>query len=104
MGGQAHTFSVGHRQRDLHASGGLGLAEGWSARASAGKPWPLGTHRDARLPCRARLRGGASAMSIDMICNNGKALAKNTRREHILLHCCNIHLSKTHNKRQNLEK
>lgn len=81
LGGQAHTFSVGHRQRDLHASGGLGLAEGRSARASAGKPWPLGTHRDARLPRRARLGGGASAMSIDMICNNGKALAKNTRRE-----------------------
>lgn len=81
LGRQAHTFSVGHRQRDLHASSGLGLAEGWSARASAGKPWPLGTHRDARLPCRAGLGGGASAMSIDMICNNGKALANNTRRE-----------------------
>lgn len=81
LGGQAHTFSVGHRQRDLHASGGLGLAEGRSARASAGKPWPLGTHRDARFPRRARLGGGASAMSIDMICNNGKALAKNSRRE-----------------------
>lgn len=81
VGRQAHTFSVGHRQRDLHASSRLGLAEGRSARASAGKPWPLGTHRDARLPCRTGLGGGASAMSIDMICNNGKALANNTRRE-----------------------
>ena len=81
LGGQAHTFSVGHRQRDLHASSGLGLAEGRSARASAGKPWPLRTHRDAGLPRRAWLGGGASAMSIDMICNNGRALANNTKRE-----------------------
>lgn len=81
LGGQAHTFSVGHRQRDLHASSGLGLAEGRSARSSAGKPWPLGPHRDARLPRRAQLGGGASAMSIDMICNNGKALANDTERE-----------------------
>lgn len=81
LGRQAHTFSVGHRQGDLHASSGLGLAEGRSARASTGKPWPLRTHRNARLPCRARLGGGASAMSIDMICNNGKALAKDTKRQ-----------------------
>lgn len=76
LGRQAHTFSVGHRQRDLHASSRLGLAEWRSARASASKPWPLGTHRDARLPRRAGLGGGASAMSIDMICNNGKALGR----------------------------
>lgn len=77
-GKQAHTFSVGHRQRDLHASSRLGLAERWSAGASAGKPWPLGPPGGAGLPRCAGLGGRASAMSIDMICNNGKALASRT--------------------------
>lgn len=80
-GRQAHTFSVGHRQRDLHASSRLGLAEGRSAGASAGKPWPLRTHRNARLSRGAGLGGGASAMSIDMICNNGKALSVDGQSE-----------------------
>lgn len=70
----------GNRQRDLHASGGLGLAEGRSARPSPGEPRALGNPCDARLPHGAGLGGGTSAMSIDMICNKDKALANNFKK------------------------
>ena len=71
---------MGNRQRDRQASGGLGLSEGRSSRPPPGQPRARRTGRGAGLPGRAGLGRGASAMSIDMICNNGKALAENLRK------------------------
>lgn len=46
-------------------------------------------------------------MSIDMICNNGKALANNRTEgndkfvQHIVIHSCNIHLYRSENRKWN---
>lgn len=77
-GGQAHTFRVGNRQRDFHASGRLGLPERGAARPpSAPQPRPLGNWGGTRFPSNTGLGCGARAVSVYMICNNGTVLEKN---------------------------